>query len=179
MSGPDALRREGDPPGFQGVYERHFRRIYNFVRYMVRGRGEAEDLTATVFEKALRGWAGYRPERGAVEDWLLAIARNAVRDHARRAAARPGVSLEAVAEPASHAEGPEGSLMARERLAEVLRAVSLLPPREREMVALRFGGGLSNRAAAAVCGVTEGHAAVILHRAVRRLRGSLLDGEVP
>lgn len=178
MSGPKAMRRCADPSGFAVVYERNFRRVYNFVRYLARGAAEAEDLTAAVFEKALRGYAGYRPERGSVEDWLLAIARNTVRDHARRTAGRVRVSLDAVAEPASPAEGPEGILTREESRRAVLRAVSRLPGREREVVALRFAAGLPNRSIAAVCGITEGHVAVIAYRAVRRLRTLLVDGEV-
>ena len=49
-------------------------------------------------------------------------------------------------------------------------ALAQLEPREREAVALKFYGGLSNAELARVLGTSESNAGTILHRAVQRLR---------
>jgi RNA polymerase sigma factor (sigma-70 family) len=54
--------------------------------------------------------------------------------------------------------------------ATVAAALASLPPRERELVALRFHGGLSTAEIARVLGVSERAAAMRVHRAVTRLR---------
>jgi RNA polymerase sigma-70 factor (ECF subfamily) len=45
-----------------------------------------------------------------------------------------------------------------------------LEPRDREIVALKFHGGLSNAELAAVLGTSESNAGTRLHRAVTKLR---------
>ncbi|RME32436.1 MAG: hypothetical protein D6793_11085 [Thermoflexia bacterium] len=59
-------------------------RVYNYVRYLVGLQAVAEDLTATVFEKAWRCWDRYRAEGGALSTWLFAPAKNVARDYFRR-----------------------------------------------------------------------------------------------
>ena len=55
----------------------------------------------------------------------------------------------------------------------MLRAVADLDERERDLIALRFGSGLSNREIATMTGLSDSHVGVILHRALRKLRQTL------
>jgi len=55
-----------------------------------------------------------------------------------------------------------------DRLASLL---ATLPDRERELIALKYGAGLTNRAIARATGLTESNIGTILHRAVTALRG--------
>jgi RNA polymerase sigma-70 factor, ECF subfamily len=64
------------------VYRSELPRVYNFMRYMVRDRELAEDLTAATFERAWRKRARYADE-GKITSWLFSIARNVARDHFR------------------------------------------------------------------------------------------------
>jgi len=45
-----------------------------------------------------------------------------------------------------------------------------LPVRERELIALKYGGGLTNRVIAKTTGLSESNVGTILHRVVGRLR---------
>jgi RNA polymerase sigma-70 factor (ECF subfamily) len=49
-------------------------------------------------------------------------------------------------------------------------ALAGLEVRERELIALKFFAGLSNRELARVLGVSESNAGTLLHRAVTKLR---------
>jgi RNA polymerase sigma factor (sigma-70 family) len=52
-------------------------------------------------------------------------------------------------------------------------AVASLPPRERELIALKFHAGLDNAELAAVLGVSVSNAGTLLHRAVQTLRKAI------
>ncbi len=49
-------------------------------------------------------------------------------------------------------------------------ALAGLEPRERDLVALRFHGGLSHKEIARVLGVSESNAQTMLHRTLKKLR---------
>jgi RNA polymerase sigma-70 factor (ECF subfamily) len=54
-----------------------------------------------------------------------------------------------------------------ERLAALLQS---LPERERELLAMKYGAGMTNRAIATATGLTESNVGTIVHRAVQTLR---------
>ncbi|MEP7027762.1 MAG: sigma-70 family RNA polymerase sigma factor [Candidatus Eisenbacteria bacterium] len=155
--------READ---WSRVYEEQLPRIYNYFRYRV-GADEAEDLTSVTFEKAWRGRNRYRRDLGAFTTWLFAIARNVAIDHYRRRVPLEPLDAAAhVAAPGSPEEDAERASNAA-RLAQLL---STLGERERELIALRYGSGLTNRSIAKLSGLSESNVGTILHRAIGDLR---------
>ena len=154
------------------VYREEMPRVFNYFRYRGFERATAEDLTSATFEKAWRARSRYRRDRAAVSTWLLAIARNVAIDHFQRS--RPEVPL--AVDAASDAETPETvALRAGQshRLTELLRA---LPERERELVALKYGADVTNRAIATLTGLSESNVGTILHRTVVSLRSQWDEG---
>ncbi|HZV73370.1 MAG TPA: sigma-70 family RNA polymerase sigma factor [Conexibacter sp.] len=157
---------------FAGVYDEHVWRVYGFFAYRLSSRADAEDLTQGTFERALRAWGTYDASRASAATWLLAIARNLLVDHLRaRPAARPlsveAIDLEAIAAPPDrHSLGLDPGLE---------RALAELGPRERELIALRFGGDLRNAEIAELTGLSLANVQQILSRSLRRMRASL-DG---
>lgn len=71
--------------------------------------------------------------------------------------------------------GPEARFAASPELEAALRELS---DRDREVIALRFGGDLSAIEIAAVMGLSGANVHQILSRSLRKLR-SLLEGELP
>jgi RNA polymerase sigma factor (sigma-70 family) len=75
------------------------------------------------------------------------------------------VGLEALeAEPDRHSLGLDP---------ELERALAELGPRERELIALRFGGDMSGPEIAHLTGITVSNVQQILSRSLRRMRASL------
>jgi RNA polymerase sigma-70 factor (ECF subfamily) len=152
---------------FAALYERTLPRVHAYVCSLLRDRAAAEDVTAQAFERAYRKRRSYRPARGSAEAWLFGIARNAALDELRRRRRR--ASLEADPEdtgawaPEEHAE----LAIRRETLRAALRT---LDPRERDLIALKFSGGLTNAELAEVIGTSESNAGTKLHRAITKLR---------
>jgi RNA polymerase sigma-70 factor (ECF subfamily) len=87
------------------------------------------------------------------------------------------VSLETVGEHAAiesaAGPGPESQVVAGEEVEALKEALQLLSEREREIIRLRFVAGITNRAIAKMMGLREGNVAVILFRALRKLRKTL------
>lgn len=149
------------------MYAEQLPRVYNFLRYRV-GPDEAEDLTARVFLKAWRKRHRYRREIAAFGTWLLTIARNEAIDHARLRRPRHE-PLEAASEIAT-GQTPEEQVERRRDVLRLGRLLDRLGDRERELIALKYGAGLTNREIARLSGLGESNVGTLLHRTIETLR---------
>ena len=145
--------------------------MYGFLAYRLRDRHTVEDLTQATFERALRAWSRFDPRRASESTWLLTIARNLLIDHHRRD--RSGRTDEIDERVLPTVSGPEENYAAFPELAQALLELN---DRDREVVALRFGGDLSGPEIAALTGLSLANVQQILSRSLRKLRG-LLDTE--
>jgi RNA polymerase sigma factor (sigma-70 family) len=156
------------------VFEAHVWEVHGFFAYRLGSRAEAEDLTQATFERGLRAWGRFDPRRASVRTWLLAIAHNLLVDHYRSRARRREIAvpegLDAPAADERHRLGLDPALA---------RALDELGEREREVIALRFGGDLTGPEIAMVTGLSLANVQQILSRALRRLRASLEAQEDP
>ncbi len=166
-------RAQADPAAFGALYDHYFPRIYSYIRYRVADATLADDLTATVFLRALAALGRYDATGAPFAAWLFAIARNAVSDHLRAERRHRWLSLDIVREWISPEPAPDVTALAGEERARLLAAVARLPARERDLIGLKFAAGLTNRRIAELSGLTESNVGVILYRAVRRLRTDL------
>jgi RNA polymerase sigma factor (sigma-70 family) len=159
-----------DHSTFARVYEEHVWHVYGFLAYQLRDRVIAEDLTQATFERALRAWSRFDPRRASERTWLMTIARNLAVDHHRR---ERWVSHEVIDERAlPPVPGPEERLGPAPELA---RALEQLSDRDREVLALRFGGDLTNPEIAELLGLSLANVQQIVSRSLRKLRELLTD----
>src|SRR5579885_256218 len=68
---------------FQQAAEAHLDDVYGYLAWFTSDRFAAEELTAVTFERALRLWPRFDPERGSVRTWLCQVARTVALDHFR------------------------------------------------------------------------------------------------
>lgn len=160
---------------FADIYDRYFDKVYNYVRYRVRLADAADDITARVFEAALAKAGDYDPARGPEQAWLFGIARNAVVDWARARGRRAEVPLDGAFERPGGDPRAEDILEVREEKERVLAAAAALDERSRDIMALKFSSGMTNREIAALTGLGEGNIGIIIYRAVKRMQ-ELLGG---
>jgi len=157
---------------FAAVYDEHVWRVYGFFAYRMRSRADAEDLTQQTFERALRSWSRYDPSRAAVATWLLVIARNLLVDHHR-------ADRSAGQQPLDDLDGGHLALVAPTVVPDLgldpnlERALACLAPRDREVIALRFGGELSGPEIATAMGLSLANVQQILSRSLRRMRAAM------
>jgi RNA polymerase sigma factor (sigma-70 family) len=155
---------------FARVYENQVWRVYGFFAYRVEGRELAEDLTQGTFERALRAWSRFDRRRGSEATWLIAIARNLLIDHHRRDRSARHEPIDEEALPV--VAGPEERFAAS---AELVQALAQLAARDREVIALRFGGDLSGPEIAALLDISLANVQQVLSRSLRKLRELLAE----
>jgi RNA polymerase sigma-70 factor (ECF subfamily) len=168
----------GEDAAFAEVYRRGATRVRGFLLRLGGDLALADDLTQETFLRVQRARGAFAPAAPALP-WLLAIARNALRDHVRRvqayAAATNRAELRHGADRREASPDTRGDevLAAREMLDVVRAALDRMPVPQREaFVLLRFEG-LSVGQAAQVLGATESAVKIRAFRACESLRACL------
>ena len=135
--------RSGDREAWEIIVRHRHARVYNLA-YRFTGRtDEAEDLTQEVFLKVYRTLHLYRPESGALETWIVRVARNHFIDHYRkyrteRLRTAPLEDHHGVgAQVTARVETPGDMLDRKETSERVHRLLDRLPQDQREAVILR------------------------------------------
>jgi RNA polymerase sigma-70 factor (ECF subfamily) len=167
-----------ETPDFAGLYDRYFPKVYNYVRYRVRLAEVADDVTGRIFEAALEKLGTYDPSRAPMNVWLFAIARNAIADWFRAGNKREEVYLEDIGEQAGKEPRIENIMETKEENAMLLKAVSALDARARDIIALKFSSGMTNRDIAHVTGLGESNIGIIIYRAIKTLQEALAGRKI-
>ena len=175
-----------DPNAFTLLYRAYVGRIHAFAYRRTGSYEEAEEITAAVFERAWRALPNFAWKGGGFEPWLFRIAANELISHHRRRARvqneRVARVLREMAEELR--DDPELAALLEvderdQRISELRRAMTTLPPRYQEVITLRYLAGLSPKEAAAAMGCTKATLAVVLHRALGALKKALVvEGQV-
>jgi len=161
---------------FEEIYRGFVRPVYAFVAYRIDSRSDAEDVTATTFEKAWRASGRFDPAKGSVSTWIFTIARNCLNDHLRSQSRRPStVELDEEQQDGVESD-PVEQFQAQEMRRELRDALGSLSANEREVVALKFGGSLNNREIGRLLNITESNVGTILYRSLMKLKNQLEGG---
>ena len=175
--------REGDQASLHRVLERYQERLLTRIRLLLgdhaRRHAESADFLQGVFLEILEGFEGARlADERAFLRWAVAIARNNIRDSARRHheqalesfAERTGLLLDA------SGSGPLSQAERTERLQALVEALAALEPHQRQVLELRHFEGLGFAEIGRRTGRTESAARVGHGRALLRLGELLEDG---
>jgi RNA polymerase sigma factor (sigma-70 family) len=168
------LGRRRPPPldELRDLYRANVRSVYAYFAYQVPP-DVAEDLTAATFERVVRYWGRFDPARGGARQWTFAIARHVFVDHVRASSRNRAISLDefpSLGDAVGTADDPG---LHRESIDALAGMLELLNPRQRDVVALRFGADLTPAQIAAHLGISETSVYQILSRSLRRLREEL------
>jgi RNA polymerase sigma-70 factor (ECF subfamily) len=165
---------------FEGIFEAHYKRVYNFCAYRINNHHDTEDLVSMVFEKVVAKYGTYRPSSVPFEAWIITIAKNVVNDYFRQKKKRKQVPLDFVNNAEASASGgqPEEMLMIRENNAALMRALNALNGKERTIVAMKFAASIRNADIASVMSLSESNVGAIIHRSLKKMR-RILEGETP
>jgi RNA polymerase sigma factor (sigma-70 family) len=144
-----ALFRAGREDAFRVIHDRYEARLLAYVRHMLRGSTEAEDVVQDVF---LRAYGALRTgdREIAVRAWLYRVAHNRCIDYVRRAPApplQPDELLPGGTDPVIEAER-------REDLRQLVADLHNLPEQQRSALIIRELEGLSYEELGTALGVT-------------------------
>ena len=155
---------------FARLYDEYLEKVYRYVQYRVNNIQLAEDLTSTVFEKALVNFGKFSNDRASFSTWIFSIARNVVIDHYRVSGKRQRVPLEEVTPQSSGEQSPEKQLEREDERERLNLCLSELSEEEQEIVRLKFGAELNNRQISKMLDLSESNVGTKLYRAIRKLR---------
>ncbi|OGO17935.1 MAG: hypothetical protein A2Z14_03130 [Chloroflexi bacterium RBG_16_48_8] len=170
------------PEAFGELYERHVRKIYNYIYYRTGNHDDAEDLTARVFQRALKHVANFQDQGVPFSAWLYRIAHNLVANWHRDRSRKPVVPLEDHLFVRGSGDHPEMEAIAIEEREILLAAVQRLPPERQQLLIFKFVERLTNAEIGRIMDRTEGAIKSLYHRTLNALReevGRLDDEKVP
>jgi len=171
------LCRDGTPEAFDMLFERYNRSVYGFARSMLGASGDAAEVLQDTFLAALAAAHCYTSQ-GKFKAWLMQIARNRClnRLQARRAreAIMRGTGFRLVETVAADPD-PAECAAADDREQVVRQAVSQLPDRQREAIALYAFEQMSYQDIAAVMEAPVNTVKTLIRRARIALAQALAD----
>ncbi len=163
----------GDEAAFTRLVEQHQDRVYRTAWMFVQDAALASELAHEAFVRLHGSLAAFR-FGAALSTWLHRVVLNLCRDAARRRdRERRLVPLGDVDGLPSGEPGPESIVIQEASDERVRDAVRRLPPELRELVALRFGGGLTYSAIGYALGVPLGTVCSRMQRAMTLLAADL------
>jgi RNA polymerase sigma-70 factor, ECF subfamily len=152
---------------FSQAAERHLEDVYGYLVWFTGDRAVAEDLTGETFERALRLWPRFDPQRGSARTWLCQVARTAALDHFRSERRRTRREQLAATPERIDERFVEG--LSPDLEAALLR----LSAGEREVVALRIVLDLDAPTTARMLGISPTNCTTRLNRALKKLEEAL------
>lgn len=166
-----------DERALLALYEATLSRVYGLVLRLVRRSQLAEEVAEEVYFQVWRQAPRFDAERGRPLTWLLGMARSRAIDAIRREARFQHEELDEEAAPVSApaAESGDELLAVAQGHAELHRALLLLKPQPRQLVALAFFNGLSHEEIASQTSLPLGTVKSQIRRALITLRDALGD----
>ena len=150
------------------LYDLYAPRIYAYVYRRVSDAQLAEDLTGDVFVRVLQAIQADRFWHTSFRAWLYRIAHNLVVDHYRRQPAAVELELD---EQMMASDDNTASIVTKRLSNQILRvAINRLTPGQQQVLALRFGEGLTARETAKIMNKSIGAIEALQHRALAALR---------
>jgi RNA polymerase sigma-70 factor (ECF subfamily) len=152
------------------LYDRYFDRIYRYALFKVGSPEEAEDVAEGVLLSMIEALPTFQWQGVSFAAWLYRIAHNGIVDVLRLRTRRPQVDIDPLAtllvaetgDPHAWAEAGEW----RDRLRVALGQLTEL---QAQVIALKFGGGLTNAEIGQVLGRSEGAVKALQHSALQNL----------
>ncbi len=158
----------GDEDALRDAYELYGALVYTFcLRSLDESR--AKDVTQEVFISALRNRGQYKPQKGTLAGWLIAIAKNRIIDNIRAEQRHEKRRSEADFEEIA-VEAQVDRTGDRMMVAEALRC---LPDRPRRVIAMHYFDDLTHSQIAERLSVPIGTVKSDLRRGLLQIRRQL------
>jgi RNA polymerase sigma-70 factor (ECF subfamily) len=135
----------------------------------------SQDLTATVFQKALTKFSDFNSQKASFSTWIFTITRNTVIDYYRGHKQKEYVGSRISVNIPAKSPSPEEEAIKSENTEKLRYFLSRLKKREQEVIILKYSNGMPNREIAEVLNLTESNVGSILCRTIRKLRNSFAE----
>jgi RNA polymerase sigma-70 factor (ECF subfamily) len=163
-----------DASAADALYRRFAGRIYGLGIVMLGSDAAAQDLVQDTFVKLWRSAERYDRSRGALDTWVLLIARSLAIDAIRRRVLESR-TLERVEKPpeADTRPGPDERAAVTDLTERAQQAMAQLPPEQRAALELAYLGGKTSAEISDLEGIPIGTAKTRIRAALLRLREAM------
>jgi len=158
------------------LYDATAGRLFAVSRRIVGEAGGAEEVLGDVYLQAWEQAGRYDPSRGNVMPWLYAICRTRALDYVRRRESRLETEREAGfrgSPPERGSVDPAETLMSVQSTTLLYKALGVIEPAHRQLIALAFFRDLSHQEISERTGIPLGTVKSALKRSFLRLREAL------
>ena len=152
-----------------GLYEEYYDKIARYVYVHIGNKEEAEDIAGEVFLKALKSLKSYRERGIPMQGWLFRIAHNLTVDYLRKMDKRRTVPIDSVVLVGN--DNPVDTAEKNIEFERVTEAMKQLSTEQREVINLRFLGGLTSKEVGGILGKNNGAVREMQRAAIEKLRG--------
>jgi RNA polymerase sigma-70 factor (ECF subfamily) len=155
------------------LYEEYYDRITRYAYVHIGDRNDAEDIAGETFLRALKTLDSYQERGVPMQAWLFKIAHNLIVDYLRK---KTKIKIQAIdITPLADDEDPTVMVEKKVQLEKVKKAMINLTDDQREVIGLRFLGGMTSREVAQVMNKNDGAVREMQRAAIERLRNILAD----
>lgn len=174
-----AAMKSGHGWAGEAIVRRYHAALFGYLTRLSGSSGSGEELVQQTWLSAFEHIEQFRPtETGGLKAWLYRIASNKAHDHwrsrGRERTAMNGLRLVTDGQAPDASEPTDRAEMSE----KLLRAIDQLPPPQREVVLLRYFGGLRFNEIADAVGCPLNTALGRMHKAMIKLK-NILDPETP
>ena len=167
-------RAQSNPDAFAQLYLLHYNDVFHYCARRLFDRHYAEDVTSTVFFKAMHNLGSFKGRATDFRNWLLRIATNAVNDHLRDTKRRTHLVQRVIKNTrATSAFVIPSDDRLSEKKSQLKQALLSLKPKYQTVIALRFFENMKLIEIAACLGKNPSTVRTWLERATIKLRQKL------
>ncbi len=165
------LAQKGESSAFEALYDHFYDQIFRYIAFKTSDSLIAEDLTEDVFLRMLESIGKFKPQGHPFSSWLFRIAHNRVIDHYRKRGRDKNVPLDTILTTVGESQSTLDTYVETKlAMREVNQAMENLTDLQREVLNLRFAGGLSIKETAEAVNRNENSVKALQHSAVKKLR---------
>jgi RNA polymerase sigma-70 factor, ECF subfamily len=164
----------GDRTALSQLYDRYSRIIYAIAWKSLQSVEDCEEVVLDVFSQVWRIANRFDLHKGSAEQWLFTLARSRILDRLRKLQRLNKIS-EAIAAgkeiefPISSVD-PIEAVETIERRQQVLTALDLIPPAQRQVIELAYYQGLTHTEIATYTGLSLGTVKTRLRLGLSKLK---------
>lgn len=169
----------GDETAAALLFDTYYPRIFRYARGKLANQADAEDVAAETFAKVLRELGRFRWRGAGFEAWLFRIAANTIVDYVRKTGREQADETVATRMDTAEMHTPETAVLEGETSEELNRMLERLVPDQREVLLLRFAGGLDATETGRVMGKKPNAVRQLQFRALTNVRAMITEEARP
>lgn len=159
-----------NPIDWDACYTELLPKVFNYFIYKTGNPEVAEELTSETFQRVWQARNRYRHDQSKLTTWIFGFAKKIFLEYLRSQKRNRHIALD---ESLRYGEQSlERTLIQNEEKRWLRQMLNQISDRERDLISLKYGAGLTNRDIAKLTHFSESNVGTILQRCINKLKKS-------